>query len=304
MRIVENPIRVQNYLLLSIFIIILLFCFNGCKKDEQKNNIVYTEIVTPSKPKLDQTLEVNGIVKGGKVYNIFTNEQVKIVKQFVYKGQKVTQNQKLLKCMGIKNDMPSSTSTIKATGSGVVSEIADIGSVYTITTEKPLVCITDLSKLEIEARVTESEISKTKTGLSVDIKSDVTDEILKGEISRIAYMADPENDKGTYINIYISFNNKDEILKPNFNVYLTINYSLNNNSLMLPKIAIMNENGKSFIYTIDKDNVVHKKYIETGMSTDYETQVIGVTTDAEVLKNISPMIKDGVKLDPKQLMFK
>ena len=295
----------NRYVILPIVLFVLILGFTGCKKESSAGSeIVYTEVVKPAKPKLDQSLEVSGVVKGGEVYNIFTNDQVRVTKQFAYKGQKVAEGKKLLECLQIKDNAPGTNVVINADGNGVITEIAEVGSVYTITTEKPLVCITDLSKLEVEAKVTESNISKIKVGLPVDIRSDATDEVLKGKVSRIAYMADPDGDKGTYVNIFISFNNKNEVLMPNFNVYLTINYNLQNNALMLPKIAIMNEDGKSFIYTLDKDNVVHKKFVETGMSTDLETQVIGIGPDIKVIKNISPAIKDGVKLEAKQLIFK
>jgi hypothetical protein len=74
-------------------------------------------------------------------------------------------------------------------------------------------------------------------------------------------------------------------------------------ALVLPKIAVITEDGKSYVYTIDSNNIVHKKNVEKGIGSDYNVQVSGISKDAKVISNVSSVIKDGAKIDPKYIIF-
>jgi len=96
--------------------------------------------------------------------------------------------------------------------------------------------------------------------------------------------------------VEITFKNKDNLLKPNYNVTLDIITAEAKNAMVLPTIAIYSDENGSYVLTLDSQGNIIRTPVKVGLSSSDETQVIGLSPTAKVITSVGSNIQVGGKL--------
>jgi len=136
---------------------------------------------------------------------------------------------------------------IKAPISGIVSErFIKVGNMVTVNQET--FCVTDFDPLLAVLHVPEKELSKLQAGFPAELIADaVPGEIFSAGILRISPVVSAET--GTF-KVTVGVTDKTRKLKPGMFARVNIVYDMHENTLLLPKDAILTEDSESTVFIV------------------------------------------------------
>lgn len=185
------------------------------------------------------------------------------------------------------------------------SKLADLGD-YTITTPisgivigKPLeegqtvvqgisaaqvmMKIADLTEMQIEADVDETDIGKVKVGQNVTFTIDTySGKTFTGTVTKISNQSTTTNNV-IYYTVYVAVHPTNYDLKPDMTARLVINTNERHNVLYLPNEAVKVVNGQAIVQVLEKGKPVTKN-VTTGLSGEMSTEIVdGLSEGDEVV---------------------
>jgi len=171
---------------------------------------------------------------------------------------------------------------IKAPISGVVSQrMIKVGNM--VNTDQEVFKITDFDPLLAVLHVPEHEMSKLRVGQTSVIQVDaIKGESFTGEVLRISPVINPET--GTF-KVTIAIKDESKQLKPGMFGRVRIVYDTHDDALMIPKEAVMNEDGISSVYVIN-DKMVFRRNIQTGYVNGANIEVLNGLIDGDSVVTI------------------
>ena len=171
---------------------------------------------------------------------------------------------------------------IRAPISGVVSQrLIKVGNM--VNTDQEVFKITDFDPLLAVLHVPEHEMSKLRKGQTALIQADaVQGRSFEGEVLRISPVVNPET--GTF-KVTIAVDDETNQLKPGMFGRVRIVYDTHPNALMVPKNAVMSEDGNSSVYII-KDSMAYRKGIQTGYVNGSNIEVLEGLDEGETVVTI------------------
>ncbi len=138
----------------------------------------------------------------------------------------------------------------------------------------PVIELVNLSKLLIKADVSESYINSIKTGQIVELSfSSIAGYKVKTPIVRISKVI---ASLSRTFEIEMMIDNPDEKIKPNMVSTISINDFSSNEAFVVPSLVIRKDFTGKYVYVVseeDKQFIVGKKYITTGLSYEDNTMV-------------------------------
>lgn len=173
-------------------------------------------------------------------------------------------------------------SQIKAPISGVVSQrMIKVGNM--VNTDEEVFKITDFDPLLAVLHVPEHEMNKLRKGQEAVINVDaVQGHTFTGKVLRISPVVNPET--GTF-KVTITIKDESRQLKPGMFGRVRIVYDTRDNALMIPKEAVMNEDGSSSVYVIN-DKLVFRRTIQTGYVNGANIEVTNGLQDGDSVVTI------------------
>jgi membrane fusion protein (multidrug efflux system) len=171
---------------------------------------------------------------------------------------------------------------IKAPISGVVSQrMIKVGNM--VNTDQEAFKITDFDPLLAVLHVPEHEMNKLRKGQTSVIQVDaIKGETFTGRVLRISPVVNPET--GTF-KVTIAIKDESGQLKPGMFGRVRIVYDTRDNALMIPKEAVMNEDGASSVYVLN-DKLVFRRAIETGYVNGSNIEVLQGLQDGDSVVTI------------------
>jgi len=165
--------------------------------------------------------------------------------------------------------------TIKAPFDGIVDVITPkVGEMTSMA--MPAVRVINLSKVYIEAEVSESYLNKIKKGTQVKVFFPSLNVEMNSMVERIGDFINPAN---RTFKIRVVINNTNGVLKPNLLAQIKIRDYVMDNAFVVPsRIIQQDRKGQNYFYSLEilpnKDAKVIKVDVETGMAYNNETIVI------------------------------
>lgn len=163
----------------------------------------------------------------------------------------------------------------------VISKNVEVGQTVASSFQTPTLfeVAQDLTKMRIEASVSEADIGKVKQGQEVDYTLDgYPDKIFKGVVSQVRLASTTTNNVVTYT-VVVDVNNPDGILIPGMTANIEIITNKKENILTVPHAALkfVPQNHKEKyeeqgVWVLRKRKPVRVS-IETGISDDFVTEV-------------------------------
>lgn len=180
--------------------------------------------------------------------------------------------------------------TLTAPTNGTITKInTEKGEQSSLTT--PVLTMMAESNLQIEVDIPESDIAKIKVGDQANITLDAfgEDVIFNGTITFIDPAATIIQDV-VYYKVKVSFNEKNENVKPGMTANVDVKTSEKDNVLMIPARAIKEKDGKKLVQVLINGQPQDRE-ITIGLSGDEAmTEVISGLTEGE---EVITFVKNG-----------
>jgi RND family efflux transporter MFP subunit len=188
----------------------------------------------------------------------------------------------------------------------VLTKNADVGEIVaplaaSASSKAAVVTIADMTSLQVEADVSESNIERIDINQNCEIVLDAyPDKRYPGYVAKIVPTAD--RSKATVM-VKIGFRNYDSSVLPEMSakvLFLMESGKKENVAekpvLVLPTSAVLSKDNKSVVYLI-KDGKAEESIITIGRQFGIYTEVVsGLNQGDRVIETISDKIKDGVKV--------
>ncbi|HBK71444.1 MAG TPA: efflux RND transporter periplasmic adaptor subunit [Flavobacteriaceae bacterium] len=177
--------------------------------------------------------------------------------------------------------------------SGVVDEIFPKNGELT-SPQMPVVRLLNLTKVYVEAEVTEAYLQAIKIGTEANVFFPSIDKEINSKISQIGNYINPNNRSfKTRINLL----NKDKLIKVNLLANLKI-LDFKANGIIIPSTLVQqDQNGDDYVFAIEAvngDRTVVKKLIDTGKEYNNEVFITDGLTENDTLINTGArLVKAG-----------
>lgn len=173
-----------------------------------------------------------------------------------------------------------------------------------VTEGKIVAEVGNLNDLVIEAYIPEYDMDGVAVSQEVLIKSDITDQQFKGQITKVYPLAETKNIGGSeksVVKVEISMPS-DTPLKAGYTTDLTITTKVEENALVIPIMAYMTEKvddeNKEYVYVVKDDNTLEKRYIKIKTIKNAFASVEGLNEGEKVVSAPTETMTEGTKISP------
>ena len=202
----------------------------------------------------------------------------------------------LFEDLKLKNFVKKGEIIIKLKSGNIIAPFSGVLG-YTGLTEDILVSdniiiitLDDNSTIYSDIKIPENYSASIKKGLPVDVKiSSYKDKIFSGEIDFVSSRINA--DTRSLLSRIKIVNENSELISGSL-LEVSVKFNLRN-SLSVPDTSVMIEGDKSFVYSINSENIASKTEIKTGLRDDKSIEIIsglniGDIIVAEGLKKVRP----------------
>jgi HlyD family secretion protein len=193
-------------------------------------------------------------------------------------------------------------SFLKASISGIVTSVpVKVGE--TVMKGALVATMIAMESLYIESFVDEADVDKVRTGQEVRITMDAyPEETFQGVVYMISPVVTGGRLEARTFEVRTRFNDKDLLLKSGMSADVEIVVDSVKDALVVPAQAVMEREGKQFIYLND-DSRARLREVTTGLSSWTSTQVVsGLKEGDEVIVTTDvPGLKEGKRVEAEPL---
>lgn len=140
--------------------------------------------------------------------------------------------------------------------------------------------LVDNSKLYVDCDLSEMDIAALKVGLPVDLNIEALGNTYKGEVIYVSPAADSATKHYT---VRIELKSIDERVLSGMFARAEL-YSLQRKqTLTIPKDALMERNGKDYIFIVDEKNQTYEREVAIGLRNDEEVEILSGIKEGEIV---------------------
>ena len=194
----------------------------------------------------------------------------------------------------------SKTATeVRSPVDGVVSNLKAQEN-YLVDTDSSLLEIIDADDLRIIVEIPEYNTQTIKLGQSIRVRQDISDDdkVYDGEITKISRLSTTSSMTGeNVLEAEVKTNETIPNLVPGFKIKAVLQLKSDVKNIIIPKIALQNEEGKYFVYTLDDKNTIRKKIITIkNIVGDNIIVLSGLNPGEEIVLTPDNRLRDGLVL--------
>lgn len=188
-----------------------------------------------------------------------------------------------------KAQMNLEKTEIRAPFSGIITDI-QVSPQEHITAGRDLFMLVNISRIQVHAKVLESEIGKMKVGREVDLKfSAYPGRVFKGNVKAISPIINPE-DKTCKVIVDVA--NPEEEIKPGMHAEVEIAAEIHRDKLLIPQEAVLVRGGRKLAFVVEGD-LAKWRYIQVGLENDDYAEVLPSEREGEGVQEGETVIVDG-----------
>ncbi len=172
---------------------------------------------------------------------------------------------------------------IRAPFSGTVTQIK-VAEGETIEAGRELCTLVDISLLELEARILETEISKVKEGNEADVYlSAYPGRVFRGRVTAVSPLVNPEEKT---CSVFISLDNPAGEIKPGMHAEVRIVSEIFPHRLLVPQSALLVRGGRPLVFVVE-NGLAKWRYVQTGEENEQYVEILDGVKEGE------PVITEG-----------
>lgn len=167
----------------------------------------------------------------------------------------------------------------------VIGKPIPAGQSVSANASSPMVILTvaDMSTMQIETQVDESDIGKIKVGQKVTFTVDAyPTKTFSGVVSNVSQKATVVSNV-VYYKVLVNVDTTDNLLKPTMTARVSINIAESKNALFVPMAAVKANNGQQYVMVV-QNGKPQNTLVTTGIVGDNKIEIVsGVTEGDQVL---------------------
>lgn len=169
---------------------------------------------------------------------------------------------------------------IRAPFFGIVFDIR-ISPGEHVTAGQELFTLVNISKIQVLAKVLESEISKMKVGREVDLRfSAYPGKVFKGKVRAISPIINSE-DRTCKVTIDVA--NPEEEIKPGMHAEVEIAAEIYEDRLLIPQEAVLVRGGGRKLAFVVEGDLAKWRYIDVGLENEEYAEVLDGVKEGELV---------------------
>lgn len=191
-------------------------------------------------------------------------------------------------------------SNIRANTDGVVIKMDAKENQFPKTGD--MIIVDDNSLFKVSMDMNQYDAVKIVKGQKAAIKLKGSDKKYTGTVTDIGEMAQVKangTDQDYKVNVKLVMDNPDENVKAGYEADVEITLKERNSVLAIGFDGIKEDKatGKKYIYVVDSNNTTLKKYVKTGIETDYDVEITdGLKEGDKYVVNPPETLHEGVKV--------
>jgi HlyD family secretion protein len=157
-----------------------------------------------------------------------------------------------------------------------------------------LMTIADMSKMQIQTQVDESDIGRIQLGQKVTFTVDAyPGKSFSGTVSNISQKANVVQNV-VYYSVLVDVDAADNLLKPTMTARVSINVAENKNVLVVPLAAVKANNGQQYVMVVQNGKIKNTP-VATGLATEDKIEILSglVEGDQIVASQAKPQTPSG-----------
>ena len=153
-----------------------------------------------------------------------------------------------------------------------------------------------INEVSVAISISKKDIEKIKEGQ--EVKVTILDKDYEGEISRISRMA-ISGGGTTSVSAVIKIKNPDDDIYLGVEAKNVIVTAHKDSCLTLPSESINVDSDGFFVYTVNDMNMVEKKPVEVGITSEDRSEIVeGITAEDKVITYVTSVVKEGAVVVP------
>ncbi len=141
-----------------------------------------------------------------------------------------------------------------------------------VSQNAPVVSVVDIARLRIVANVVEKDLRLVNAGDQATIEVDAyPGEIFRGRIARVSPVLDPATRTAT---MEVEIPNVDYRLKPGMYARVVLMIEERQNALLVPKISVVDVDGKRGVFVADADNKARFLPVKLGLEDAERIEIV------------------------------
>ena len=161
-----------------------------------------------------------------------------------------------------------------------------------ISQQQPAFIISSANILQIDLKVTQTDLTKFTAGQEVDVTID--NKVVKGIVR---YVPAVVNATTSLYDVEILVDNSQRNYKAGMSADVEISIEKQEQAITIPKKAIFEEDGNKYVYIANSDNIAVKTEITTGIETSTTMEIkSGISKDDTVVIGGLNLITDGTSI--------
>lgn len=171
---------------------------------------------------------------------------------------------------------------------------AEIGNIA--QAGQKLLSVIDMSEVYVDYTISERDLAAFMVGQMIEVNVDSLGKAYTGKVTYIS----PASDINQQFTIRIQLNSPDDKLKAGMFVRSVVEAEVKADVIAVPKEAIMNRNGKTYLFVVNEKQEVKEQEVVLGATGDTVVEILkGIEVGNKIaITNIS-RLRDGIKLAPK-----
>ena len=158
-----------------------------------------------------------------------------------------------------------------------------------------LLTLLDDSGFTVDCDITEAEAAAVTVGTEVELKLEAIGEICRGNVVYVSPVRSRETNKFT---LRIRLLEPDSKLKAGLFAKGELQFLQKPSTIYLPKNAVLERDGKFYVYVLGKGNKVMKKPVTTGADNNESLEIVqGLKVGDTVVVDNLARLRDGMAVD-------
>ena len=180
---------------------------------------------------------------------------------------------------------------------GIVTKSFVSEGMTTSLTNTEIIEFSSIDEVSVAVSIGKKDLSKLKEGQSVKVT--ILDKDYEGEVGKIARVAVAGNGGTSSVSARIKIKNPDEDIYLGIEAKNVITTAHEDNCLTLPSESINVDSEGYFVYIINDANIIEKKPVELGISSESRTEIEdGITADDRVVSYVTSVVVEGATVVP------
>jgi RND family efflux transporter MFP subunit len=172
---------------------------------------------------------------------------------------------------------------IKAPFSGLITQIK-VAEGETIEAGRELFTLVDISRVQLEAKVLETEVGKVQEGREADVYlSAYPGRVFKGRVVAISPLVNPAEKT---CSVFVSLENPTGEIKPGMHAEVQIVSEIFPHRLLVPQSALLVRGGRPLVFVVE-NGLAKWRYVQTGEENEQYVEILDGVKEGE------PVIVEG-----------